>query len=101
VKQAAAEWSGWSPQKALADMDHHGVASAILSYTTPGVWLGNVQQSRSLHWDAGFVVSIGDTLYGSAQASETFAADELSAAAEWLDQKARELYPKSDCAGKP
>lgn len=48
VKQAAPEWSGWSPQKALAEMDEQGVASAILSYTTPGVWLGDVQQSRSL-----------------------------------------------------
>jgi hypothetical protein len=52
-------------------------------------------------WDAGFVVSIGDTLYGTPAASETFAADELSAAAEWLDQKARELHPKSGYAGNP
>jgi hypothetical protein len=37
-------------------------------------------------------------VYGAAQASETFAADELAAAAEWVDQKARELYPKSDYA---
>jgi hypothetical protein len=50
-------------------------------------------------WDAGFVVSIGGSaLYGTPKASETFAADELAAAAEWLDQKARELYPQSDYA---
>jgi hypothetical protein len=53
------------------------------------------------HWDAGFVVSIGDTSYGTPKASETFAADELAAAAEWLDGKARELYPKSDYARNP
>ena len=46
-------------------------------------------------------VSIGDTLYGTPKASETFAANELTPAAEWLDQKARELYPKSDYAGNP
>ncbi len=50
-------------------------------------------------WDAGFGVSIGgDTLYGRPEASETFAADELADAAAWLDEKARELYPKSDYA---
>jgi hypothetical protein len=52
-------------------------------------------------WDAGFVVSIGDSLYGTPKASETFAVDELAAAAEWLDRKARELYPKSDYAVNP
>jgi predicted TIM-barrel fold metal-dependent hydrolase len=41
-------WLGWSPQKALGDMDQSGVATAIVSYTTPGVWLGDVQQARSL-----------------------------------------------------
>jgi hypothetical protein len=39
------------------------------------------------HWDAGFVVSIGDTLYGTPKASETFAADEPANAALWLDQE--------------
>ena len=53
-------------------------------------------------WDAGFVVSIGgDMLYGKPEASETFTADELASAAAWLDQKARELYPQSDYAGRP
>ena len=39
---------GWSPQKARAEMDQSGVATAIVSYSQPGVWLGDVQQSRSL-----------------------------------------------------
>jgi 6-methylsalicylate decarboxylase len=41
-------WSGWSPQRAVGDMDQSGVATAIVSYSTPGAWLGDVQQSRSL-----------------------------------------------------
>jgi predicted TIM-barrel fold metal-dependent hydrolase len=30
----------WTPEKSLADMDASGVASAMLSITTPGVWFG-------------------------------------------------------------
>jgi predicted TIM-barrel fold metal-dependent hydrolase len=39
---------GWSLQKAVSDLDQSGVATAIASYSTPGVWLGDVQHSRSL-----------------------------------------------------
>ena len=37
---------GWSPQKSLEDMDKAGVATAIASITTPGIWLGDDQQGR-------------------------------------------------------
>jgi predicted TIM-barrel fold metal-dependent hydrolase len=48
VKATAPEWRHWSVQKALADMDQSGIATAIVSYTTPGVWLGEAQQSAGL-----------------------------------------------------
>ena len=41
-------WNGWSPQKAVEDMDRDGVKLSIVSITTPGVWYGNVEQARTL-----------------------------------------------------
>jgi predicted TIM-barrel fold metal-dependent hydrolase len=34
-------WLSWSPEQAIAAMDKQGVATAILSLTTPGVWFGD------------------------------------------------------------
>lgn len=41
-------WLGWSPEKALDAMDKADIASALVSYTNPGVWLDDVQRSRDL-----------------------------------------------------
>jgi hypothetical protein len=38
----------WSPQNALAEMDQNGVATGIVSISTPGVWFGDVQSARTL-----------------------------------------------------
>jgi predicted TIM-barrel fold metal-dependent hydrolase len=38
----------WSPDIALAEMDRNGVATAICSLVQPGVWLGDIQKSRTL-----------------------------------------------------
>jgi predicted TIM-barrel fold metal-dependent hydrolase len=39
---------GWTLQKALAEMDANGVATAIASITAPGIWSGDVQAARTL-----------------------------------------------------
>jgi predicted TIM-barrel fold metal-dependent hydrolase len=38
----------WTPEKTLADMDTHSVATAVLSMSTPGIWFGDRDQARSL-----------------------------------------------------
>jgi predicted TIM-barrel fold metal-dependent hydrolase len=43
-----ANWKGYSPASALAALDRVGVTTAMMSVTAPGVWFGNVQESRTL-----------------------------------------------------
>src|ERR687893_1316927 len=31
-------WLGWSPQRAIAEMDQNQVEIAVLSISTPGIW---------------------------------------------------------------
>jgi predicted TIM-barrel fold metal-dependent hydrolase len=38
----------WSPQNALVEMDQNGVATSIVSISTPGIWFGDVQSARLL-----------------------------------------------------
>jgi 6-methylsalicylate decarboxylase len=44
----APQIAGWSVEKSLADMDAAGVATAILSITAPGLWLGDASSSTKL-----------------------------------------------------
>src|SRR5262249_4615652 len=42
------EWLNWSPEAALETMEQHGVATGILSYSSPGIWFGKAEEARSL-----------------------------------------------------
>jgi predicted TIM-barrel fold metal-dependent hydrolase len=41
----------WSPELSLAEMDRHGIATAICSLVQPGVCIGGVEASRALARD--------------------------------------------------
>jgi predicted TIM-barrel fold metal-dependent hydrolase len=38
----------WTPQNTLAEMDQNGVATSIVSISTPGIWFGDAQSARTL-----------------------------------------------------
>lgn len=38
----------WTPALAIEEMDRHGVATAITSISTPGIWFGDAAASRTL-----------------------------------------------------
>lgn len=41
-------WVGYSPAKAIEDMDKGGVAMSFISLTTPGIWFGDAEETRRL-----------------------------------------------------
>jgi len=38
----------WTPERAIAEIDRQGIATAITSITTPAVWFGDVTEGRRL-----------------------------------------------------
>jgi predicted TIM-barrel fold metal-dependent hydrolase len=40
-------WLEWSPHKSVEAMDEHGVATAMVSLSTPGLWFGDKDEARS------------------------------------------------------
>ena len=43
-----AAWKGYSPARAVEELDRVGIATAMLSITAPGVWFGDVPEARRL-----------------------------------------------------
>ena len=41
-------WQPYTPGKAIEDMDRGGVSTAMISITTPGIWFGNLEETRRL-----------------------------------------------------
>lgn len=41
-------WSSWTPETAIGAMDQHGVETAVLSLTFPGVWFGEPQAAARM-----------------------------------------------------
>src|SRR5262247_1640992 len=48
ISQNRAVVAGWTPERTLAEMDKHGIATAIVSITSPGTWQGGALPSRTL-----------------------------------------------------
>ena len=38
----------WTPQHSLDLMDNEAIATSILSFTSPGIWYGNIEQTKEL-----------------------------------------------------
>jgi predicted TIM-barrel fold metal-dependent hydrolase len=41
-------WQPYTPAKAIEDMDRGGVSTAMISITTPGIWFGNIDETRRM-----------------------------------------------------
>jgi 6-methylsalicylate decarboxylase len=41
-------WLEWSPQQSIDAMDAHGVKTAVLSLSTPGIWFGDAEEARNM-----------------------------------------------------
>jgi len=44
--QISPAWLSWTPERAIEAMDTSGVATGVLSLSTPGVWFGDAQAAR-------------------------------------------------------
>src|SRR5438552_13063069 len=41
-------WQPYTPARAIEDMDRGGVSTAMISITTPGIWFGNIDETRKM-----------------------------------------------------
>ena len=48
IGNLAAAQPNWSPAQSIEEMDKGGIATSLLSISSPGVWLGDAEQARRL-----------------------------------------------------
>ena len=48
IGNLAAAQPAWSPAQSIEEMDKGGIATSVLSVSSPGVWLGDNEQGRRL-----------------------------------------------------
>jgi predicted TIM-barrel fold metal-dependent hydrolase len=41
-------WQPYTPARAIEDMDRGGVTTSMISITTPGIWFGNLEETRTM-----------------------------------------------------
>src|SRR2546422_2915313 len=41
-------WQPYTPARAIEDMDRGGVSTAMISITTPGIWFGNIDETKRM-----------------------------------------------------
>jgi hypothetical protein len=60
-------WQPYTPARAIEDMDRGGVATALISITTPGIWFGNLEETHPLKMMVGTsqIVSGTDHPFGN------------------------------------
>ena len=46
--QGCQTWQPYTPARAIEDMDRGGVSTAMISITTPGIWFGNIDETRRI-----------------------------------------------------
>src|SRR2546425_2520355 len=46
--QGCQTWQRYTPARAIEDMDRGGVSTAMISITTPGIWFGNLDETRRM-----------------------------------------------------
>src|ERR1039458_9704839 len=47
LSASSRRWS-WTPATSIEQMDKYNIATSIVSITTPGIWFGNVDQTKHL-----------------------------------------------------
>ncbi len=48
IGSQAAALPAWSPMQSIEEMDKGGIATAVLSLSSPGIWFGDAEQARKL-----------------------------------------------------